>query len=43
LVASGLEWNGDSYVNAAYGRSEVTLNISVDGGVGEISIEQRPA
>jgi N-terminal domain of toast_rack, DUF2154 len=32
--ATGLTKDGDYYVNDAYGQSDVTLNIQVDGGVG---------
>lgn len=30
---------GDAYVNDAYGKSHVTLNLDVQGGVGEIDLE----
>jgi hypothetical protein len=30
---------GDSYVNGAYGETDVTLNVDVQGGVGEINLE----
>lgn len=32
----GLIRDGDTYTNAAYGESEVSLDISVEGGIGEI-------
>ena len=35
--ASGLTRDGDTYTNDAYGESDVTLRIDIDGGVGKIS------
>jgi hypothetical protein len=39
INAEGLERVGDAYVNDAYGESNVTLNVDVQGGVGEINLE----
>jgi hypothetical protein len=39
INAEGLQREGDSYVNDAYGESEVTLRVDVQGGVGEINLE----
>jgi hypothetical protein len=39
INAKGLERVGDAYVNGAYGESDVTLNVNVQGGVGEINLE----
>ena len=39
INAEGLKKVGDSYVNDAYGESDVTLNVDVKGGVGEINLE----
>jgi hypothetical protein len=39
INASGLQREGDSYVNDAYGESEVTLEVDVQGGVGQINLE----
>ena len=39
INAVGLERVGDAYVNDAYGESDVTLNVNVQGGVGEINLE----
>jgi hypothetical protein len=39
INAEGLERVGDSYVNGAYGESDVSLNVDVQGGVGEINLE----
>jgi hypothetical protein len=35
----GLRKEGDAYVNEAYGKSPVTVNVTVEGGVGEINLE----
>jgi hypothetical protein len=39
INAEGLKRVGDSYVNDAYGESDVTLNVDVKGGVGEINLQ----
>jgi hypothetical protein len=39
INAKGFWREGDSYVNDAYGEAEVTLNVDVQGGVGEINLE----
>jgi len=39
INASGFQKRGDAYVNDAYGKSPVTLQIEVEGGVGEINLE----
>ncbi len=39
INAEGLKRVGDAYVNDAYGESNVTLNVDVQGGVGEINLE----
>jgi hypothetical protein len=39
INAEGLKKVGDSYVNDAYGESDVTLNVNVQGGVGEVNLE----
>jgi hypothetical protein len=39
INAEGLRREGDSYVNDAYGDSEVTLEVDVQGGVGQINLE----
>jgi hypothetical protein len=36
---SGLTKDGDTYTNDAYGESEVTLNINIDAGIGEINLD----
>lgn len=35
----GLRRDGDAYINDAYGTSPVTINVTVQGGVGEIVVE----
>ena len=39
INAKGLKKEGDSYVNEAYGSSDVTLEIDVQGGIGQINLE----
>jgi hypothetical protein len=39
INAKGLKKEGDSYVNDAYGDSDVTLEVDVQGGVGQINLE----
>jgi hypothetical protein len=39
INANGFQKQGDAYVNEAYGKSPITLNIEVEGGVGEIDLE----
>src|SRR5215203_4374404 len=39
INAEGLQRVGDSYVNDAYGESDVNLSVDVQGGVGEINLE----
>jgi hypothetical protein len=39
INAKGLKKVGDSYVNDAYGESDVNLSVHVKGGIGEINLE----
>src|SRR5215207_8568895 len=39
INAEGLKRVGDSYVNDAYGESDVNLNVDVQGGIGAINLE----
>jgi hypothetical protein len=39
INAQGLQTVGDSYVNDAYGESDVNLSVHVQGGVGEINLK----
>jgi hypothetical protein len=39
INAEGLTKDGNFYVNDAYGNSDVTLNVDVEGGVGEINLK----
>ena len=39
INTSGLTKDGNFYLNEAYGNSDVTLNVDVEGGVGEINLE----
>jgi hypothetical protein len=38
----GLKKEGDEYVNDAYGKSPVTIHLTVQGGIGEIQLTQEP-
>lgn len=42
IDAHGLKRDGDEYVNDAYGKSPVTIKMSVEGGVGEITLNLEP-
>jgi hypothetical protein len=35
----GLTWDGEAYTNALYGQAAVTLDITVEGGIGKINLE----
>jgi hypothetical protein len=37
--ASGLRTEGDAYVNDAYGSSAVTIQVDIEGGLGEVNLE----
>jgi N-terminal domain of toast_rack, DUF2154 len=39
IDAQGLQTVGDSYVNDAYGESDITLSVDVQGGVGQINLK----
>ena len=39
INAKGLQTVGDSYVNDAYGESDVNLSVDVKGGVGQINLK----
>jgi hypothetical protein len=39
IKAEGFQREDDSYVNDAYGDSDVTLDVDVRGGVGQINLE----
>jgi hypothetical protein len=36
----GLSWDGQAYSNALYGQSAVALDITIEGGMGKINLEQ---
>ena len=38
----GLKHDGDSYTNAAYGKSTATIHLKVEGGIGQITLTQEP-
>jgi hypothetical protein len=35
----GLEWDGEAYTNALYGKADANLEIAIEGGMGKITIE----
>jgi hypothetical protein len=39
INAAGLNKNGDIYTNQAYGQSEVTLDIKIEGGIGSLNLQ----
>jgi hypothetical protein len=39
---SGLSRQGDTYTNAAYGESDVVLDINIQAGVGQIELNVSP-
>jgi hypothetical protein len=41
IDARGLQKDGNTYTNDAYGESEVTLRFEIEGGVGDIRLEVR--
>src|SRR6266852_2305701 len=38
----GLKHDGDSYTNDAYGKSQATIHLKVEGGIGQITLTQEP-
>jgi len=42
IDVQGLNKQGDDYVNDAYGKSAVTMNVRAEGGVGEIRLIEQP-
>lgn len=40
--APGFQRDGDVYTNSAYGKAPVTLELDIEGGVGEIHLESGP-
>jgi hypothetical protein len=39
MHAPGLAWDGEAYVNALYGQSAVSLEITVEGGMGKVALQ----
>jgi len=37
--AQGLQQRGEAFVNDAYGDSEITLEVDVEGGLGQINLK----
>lgn len=42
IDSDGLKRDGDAYVNEAYGKTPATITLNIEGGVGEIRLEQEP-
>jgi len=40
INVNGLTKQGDEYVNAAYGKTAATVDLTVHGGIGEIDLNQ---
>lgn len=40
VKAGNLTKQGDSYVNAAYGKSPSTVNVKIENGIGEVDLQQ---
>lgn len=40
INTGGLEREGGEYVNAAYGKSKVTMRVNVEGGIGTIELDE---
>jgi hypothetical protein len=40
ISTDGLTRDGDDYVNAAYGKTPTSINLTVEGGVGTIVLTQ---
>jgi predicted membrane protein len=38
INAHGLQRDGDAYVNAAYGKTPASIDLTIEGGVGEINL-----
>ena len=43
IEATGLTQDGNVYTNAAYGVSEVTLQVDLEAGIGQINLEVEEA
>jgi hypothetical protein len=41
IETKGLTKQGDEYVNAAYGKTPISIELTVEGGVGEIDLRQQ--
>jgi hypothetical protein len=42
INAHGLKHDGDTYTNEAYGKSQATIHLKVEGGIGQITLTQEP-
>ena len=41
MRANGMHEEGDDYVNDLVGKTPVTIYVTINGGVGHITLEQR--
>jgi hypothetical protein len=42
IDADGLKRDGDAYINDALGKSPATITMTIEGGIGEIKLEEEP-
>ena len=42
IDADGLKRDGDSYINDAFGKTSATITMTIEGGIGEIRLEEEP-
>jgi len=42
INAHGLKHDGDTYTNDAYGKSQATIHLKVEGGIGQITLAEEP-
>ena len=42
IDSDGLKRDGEAYINDAYGKTAATITMNVEGGIGEIRLEQEP-
>jgi len=42
IDSGGLKRDGEAYINDAYGKTAATITMNIEGGIGEIRLEQEP-
>lgn len=40
INANGLQRDGDAYINTAYGKTPATINLTIEGGIGQINLNE---